>query len=78
MVVTVVIALEQRMFFLGQNMTQAVSYHGQVSEGLRSCSAARDHRPAERDAARGAGRADPLEALDFSYTNARVFPGTST
>ena len=34
MVVTVVIALKQRMFFLGQNLTQAVSYHGQVSEGL--------------------------------------------
>ena len=35
MVITIVIGLEQRMFFLGQNLTQAVSYHGQVSEGLK-------------------------------------------
>ena len=36
MVITVVIALEQRMFFLGQHLTQAVSYYGQVREGLTS------------------------------------------
>jgi len=35
MVITVVIALEQRMFFLGQHLTQAVSYYGQVGEGLK-------------------------------------------
>ena len=41
------------MFFLGQNLTQAVSYHGQVSEGLAgAAAAARDHRPPGRRAAR--------------------------
>jgi ABC-type multidrug transport system fused ATPase/permease subunit len=35
MVITVVLALEQRMFFLGQHLTQAVSYYGQVGEGLK-------------------------------------------
>jgi ATP-binding cassette subfamily B protein len=35
MVITVVLALEQRMFFLGQHLTQAVSYYGQIGEGLK-------------------------------------------
>jgi len=35
MVIAVVLNLEQRMFFLGQALTQAVSYYGQVGEGLK-------------------------------------------
>ena len=35
MVITVVLALEQRMFFLGQQLTRAVSYYGQLGEGLK-------------------------------------------
>jgi ABC-type multidrug transport system fused ATPase/permease subunit len=76
MVVTVVIALEQRMFFLGQNLTQAVSYHGQVSEGLAEL--LQPHEITDRPRAaplvvRRAGIA--FEALSFSYRNARVFAG---
>ncbi len=76
MVVTVVIALEQRMFFLGQNLTQAVSYHGQVSEGLAEL--LQPHEITDRPGAaplvvRRAGIA--FEALSFSYRNARVFGG---
>lgn len=76
MVVTIVIALEQRMFFLGQNLTQAVTNHGQVSEGLRELLL--PHEITDRP------HAVPLvvrsaeirfEALDFSYDNARVFRG---
>jgi ABC-type multidrug transport system fused ATPase/permease subunit len=76
MVITVVIALEQRMFFLGQNLTQAVSYHGQVSEGLAEL--LQPHEITDRPGAtplvvRRAGIA--FEALSFSYRNARVFGG---
>ncbi len=76
MVVTVVIALEQRMFFLGQSLTQAVSYHGQVSEGLAELLP--PHEITDRP------NATPLvvrnarirfEALDFAYKNAPVFAG---
>jgi ATP-binding cassette subfamily B protein len=76
MVVTVVIALEQRMFFLGQSLTQAVSYHGQVSEGLAELLP--PHEITDRSSASplavGAARIR-FEALDFSYRNARVFGG---
>ena len=76
MVVTVVIALEQRMFFLGQNLTQAVSYHGQVAEGLSEL--LEPHEITDRPGA------TPLvvtragihfRALSFSHRNARVFDG---
>jgi ABC-type multidrug transport system fused ATPase/permease subunit len=76
MVVTVVIALEQRMFFLGQNLTQAVSYHGQVSEGLAEL--LQPHEISDRPhAAPLVVRAARIrfQALDFSYKNARVFAG---
>lgn len=35
MAIMIVLAPEQRMFFLGQAMTQAVSYYDQVSDGLK-------------------------------------------
>jgi ABC-type multidrug transport system fused ATPase/permease subunit len=76
MVVTVVIALEQRMFFLGQNLTQAVSYHGQVAEGLEELlqpheiTDRRDAVPLVVDRA-----GIRFERLSFSYRNARVFGG---
>jgi ATP-binding cassette subfamily B protein len=76
MVVTVVMALEQRMFFLGQNMTQAVSYHGQVAEGLAELL-----QPHEIEDRPGAAplvvkRAQILfERLEFSHKNSRVFGG---
>ena len=76
MVITVVIALEQRMFFLGQNLTQAVSSHGQVAEGLAEL--LQPHEITDRPGAvplvvsRGAIR---FESLSFSYRDARVFAG---
>jgi ATP-binding cassette subfamily B protein len=76
MVVTVVMALEQRMFFLGQNMTQAVSYHGQVAEGLAELL-----QPHEIEDRPGAAplvvkRAQiRFERLLFSHKNSRVFGG---
>jgi ATP-binding cassette, subfamily B, bacterial len=76
MVVTVVIALEQRMFFLGQSLTQAVSYHGQVSEGLAELLPPHEitDRPNAAPLVVGAAQIR-FEALDFSYRNARVFAG---
>ena len=76
MVVTVVIALEQRMFFLGQNLTQAVSYHGQVSEGLAEL--LQPHEITDRPGATQLVVRNAqirFQALDFSYKNARVFAG---
>ena len=76
MVVTVVMALEQRMFFLGQNMTQAVSYHGQVAEGLAEL--LQPHEIKDRPGAlplvvtRASLR---FERIDFSHKNSRVFGG---
>lgn len=76
MVVTVVIALEQRMFFLGQNLTRAVSDHGQVAEGLTEL--LEPHEIVDRPGAaplvveRAAIR---FESLSFSHKNARVFAG---
>jgi ABC-type multidrug transport system fused ATPase/permease subunit len=76
MVVTVVIALEQRMFFLGQSLTQAVSYHGQVSEGLAELLQPHEitDRPGAAPLLIRRARID-FEALSFSYRNARVFAG---
>jgi ATP-binding cassette subfamily B protein len=76
MVITVVIALEQRMFFLGQNLTQAVSSHGQVAEGLEEL--LQPHEITDRPGAaplvvtRGA---IGFESLSFSYRDALVFAG---
>jgi ABC-type multidrug transport system fused ATPase/permease subunit len=76
MVVTVVIALEQRMFFLGQNLTQAVSYHGQVSEGLAELLQPHEitDRPGAAPLVVRRARID-FEALSFSHRNAPVFGG---
>ena len=75
MVVTVVIALEQRMFFLGQNLTQAVSYHGQVSEGLAEL--LEPHEITDRPGAAPlvVRRAIAFEALSLLLPQARVFAG---
>ncbi len=76
MVVTVVIALEQRMFFLGQNLTQAVSWHGQVSEGLEELLLPHEikDRPGAAPLVVSRG-AIAFRALSFSHRDARVFGG---
>ncbi len=76
MVITIVLALEQRMFFLGQSLTQAVSFYGQVSEGLKEL--LEPHEIVDRPDAkplvvRNAGI--EFNALDFSYRGKRVFRG---
>jgi ATP-binding cassette subfamily B protein len=76
MVVTVVMALEQRMFFLGQNMTQAVSYHGQVAEGLAELLQPHEIRDGPGAVPLVVTRASiRFERIDFSHTNSRVFEG---
>ncbi len=76
MVIMIVLALEQRMFFLGQNMTQAVSFYGQVNEGLREL--LEPHEIVDRP------NAKPLvvknaeiefKSIDFAYRGKRVFRG---
>jgi ABC-type multidrug transport system fused ATPase/permease subunit len=76
MVVTIVIALEQRMFFLGQNLTQAVSYYGQVGEGLKELLEA--HEIVDRPGARPlvvSRAAIAFEKVRFAYREQTVFPG---
>jgi ABC-type multidrug transport system fused ATPase/permease subunit len=71
-----VIALEQRMFFLGQNLTQAVSWHGQVSEGLEELLLPHEikDRPGAAPLVVSRG-AIAFRALSFSHRDARVFGG---
>jgi len=76
MVVTIVIALEQRMFFLGQHLTQAVSYYGQVREGLGEL--LEPHEITDRPGAvplvvTKAGI--DFDRLLFSYREQKVFEG---
>lgn len=76
MVITVVIALEQRMFTLGQNLTQAVSSYGQISEGLAEL--LQPHEITDRPGAtplRVTGAQIRFDALDFCYRNKCVFEG---
>lgn len=76
MVITIVIGLEQRMFFLGQNMTQAVSYYGQVSEGLKEL--LEPHEIVDRPDAKPLVVRDAsieFNGLEFSYRGKRVFRG---
>src|SRR5262245_40030315 len=76
MVITVVIALEHRMFFLGQNLTQAVSYYGQVNEGLKEL--LEPHEITDRTGAKPLvvrSACIRFDALDFSYRGQRVFNG---
>jgi ATP-binding cassette subfamily B protein len=76
MVVTVVMALEQRMFFLGQNMTQAVSYHGQVAEGLAELLQPHEIQDRAGAAPLVVSRAGiQFERIDFSHKDSSVFDG---
>ena len=76
MVIMIVLALEQRMFFLGQSMTQAVSFYGQVSEGLKEL--LEPHEIVDRTDAQPlkvTKAAIEFRDLDFSYRGKRVFKG---
>jgi len=77
MVIMIVIGLEQRMFFLGQNMTQAVSYYGQVNEGLKEL--LEPHEIVDKPDAKPLVVHDAkieFRALEFAYRGKRDFPGT--
>ena len=76
MVIMIVLALEQRMFFLGQSMTQAVSFYGQVSEGLKEL--LEPHEIVDRPDAKPlkvTKAAIEFRDVDFSYRGKRVFRG---
>lgn len=76
MIIMVVINLEQRMFFLGQNMTQAVSSYGQVNEGLKELLEPHeivDKPDAKPLVVRDAGI--EFKKIDFAYRGKRVFRG---
>jgi ATP-binding cassette subfamily B protein len=76
MVITVVLALEQRMFFLGQHLTRAVSDYGRVGEGLSEL--LEPHEIVDREGALplvvGAARIE-FDRLAFSYREKPVFAG---
>ncbi|HEY6549338.1 MAG TPA: ABC transporter ATP-binding protein [Vicinamibacteria bacterium] len=76
MVITVVMALEQRMFFLGQHLTRAVSSYGQVGEGLKELLEPHEitDRPGAVPLVVSAARID-FERLRFSYREQVVFGG---
>ena len=77
MIVMIVIGLEQRMFFLGQNMTQAVSYYGQVNEGLKEL--LEPHEIVDKPEAKPLIVNDAgieFRKLEFAYRGKRVFRGT--
>jgi ATP-binding cassette, subfamily B, bacterial len=76
MVITVVLALEQRMFFLGQHLTQAVSYYGQVGEGLKELLEPHEitDRPGAVPLVVRAARIE-FEEVRFSYREQAVFDG---
>lgn len=76
MVITVVIGLEQRMAFLGQSLTQAVSYYGQVGEGLVELLEPHEivDRPGATPLIIDKARID-FTSLDFSYRGKRIFNG---
>ncbi|HEX3101038.1 MAG TPA: ABC transporter ATP-binding protein, partial [Pyrinomonadaceae bacterium] len=76
MIIMIVINLEQRMFFLGQNMTQAVSSYGQVNEGLKEL--LEPHEIVDRADARLLTireAAIEFRSIDFAYRGKRVFRG---
>ncbi len=76
MVITIVIGLEQRMFSFGQNLTRAVTYYGQVSEGLKEL--LEPHEIVDRPDAKPLVVRDAaieFNAIDFSYRGKRVFRG---
>ena len=76
MVITVVLALEQRMFFLGQHLTQAVSYYGQVGEGLKELLEPHEitDRPGAAPLVVATARIE-FESLRFAYGEQSVFDG---
>lgn len=76
MIIMVVINLEQRMFFLGQNMTQAVSSYGQVNEGLKELLEPHEivDKPDARPLVVRDGRIE-FAGVDFAYRGKRVFRG---
>jgi len=76
MVIMIVIGLEQRMFNLGQNMTQAVSYYGQVNEGLEEL--LQPHEIVDKPEAKPLSVRDAgieFKSVDFAYRGKRVFRG---
>ena len=76
MVITIVIGLEQRMFNLGQHMTQAVSYYGQVNEGLEEL--LKPHEIVDKPGARPLSVSEAgieFKSVDFAYRGKRVFHG---
>lgn len=76
MVIMIVLSLEQRMFFLGQNMTQAVSSYGQVNEGLKEL--LEPHEIVDKPTAKPLvvkEAAIEFRSLDFAYRGKRVFRG---
>lgn len=76
MVITIVVNLEQRLFFLGQNMSQAVTYYGQVSEGLKELLEPHEITdPQNAVPLKVRDAAIEFKALDFSYRGKRVLRG---
>jgi ATP-binding cassette subfamily B protein len=77
MVIMVVINLEQRMFFLGHNMTQAVSYYSQVNEGLKELLEPHEitDRPNAKPLVVGPGEIE-FKSVRFAYRGKEVFRGT--
>jgi ABC-type multidrug transport system fused ATPase/permease subunit len=77
MVIMIVINLEQRMFFLGQNLTQAVSYYSQVNEGLKELlephEIVNDPSATPLTVTRGEIKFDSIK---FAYRGKPVFHGT--
>ncbi|MEO8041814.1 MAG: ABC transporter ATP-binding protein [Acidobacteriota bacterium] len=76
MVIMIVVNLEQRMFFLGQNLTQAVSFYGQVNEGLKEL--LEPHEIVDKPDAKPLVVRDAaieFKSLDFAYRGKRVFGG---
>ncbi len=76
MIIMIVINLEQRMFFLGQNMTQAVSSYGQVNEGLKEL--LEPHEIVDKPGAKPLVVRDAtieFKGIDFAYRGKRVFRG---
>jgi ATP-binding cassette subfamily B protein len=77
MIIMIVISLEQRMFFLGQNMTQAVSFYGQVNEGLKEL--LEPHEIVDKPDAKPLVVKDAsieFRDIDFAYRGKRVFRGS--
>jgi ATP-binding cassette, subfamily B, bacterial len=77
MVILIVTELEHRMFFLGQHMSQAVSYFGQANEGLKELLEPHEivDQPNARPLVVRQGEIE-FRDLDFSYRGKHVFSGS--